>query len=273
MKRLIKRIGVGVGIIGIGAVALTGMSRVDSIARFFYEIVPIAKQDVFELDRGEDPAIEYGQLIKYDNGWATLTEVAKKYDGAIASFDNVTSRNGWESLEGCDWEVNDHLGKNDQLNAVHCTITHDMIEASKGNRGQFDEDPSGWPEHNVKVKSPAGKDIWLWNRSHLVADQLGGEATPRNAVPGTRFQNVGSGSGGMRLPETRAVTLLDEHPDCPVRYDVTPVYANTSIDAIPIVVEVDIETCDSAYKAHFTVINGQPGYAINLVNGEVREEE
>ncbi len=78
---------------------------------------------------------------------------------------------------------------------------------SKQTRGQFDEDPIGWPKntkltnHDIGGKTYSG---WLWNRSHLIGDRFGGPAIAKNAITGTRTQNVGDNSaegGGMLFVE------------------------------------------------------------------------
>lgn len=55
--------------------------------------------------------------------------------------------------------------------------------------------PTGWPKKNPKVTitHPDGSTYTghFWNRSHMIADSLGGEPIKENLVTGSRPQNVG----------------------------------------------------------------------------------
>lgn len=100
----------------------------------------------------------------------------------------------------------DNLGR---TKGVYGGLTNKMVEERKGIRLPFNKnsDPSGWGYNKeVTVKHPDGKvyNGYFWNRSHLIANQLGGSANRDNLITGTRGQNVGSGTGGMRYPEQKA---------------------------------------------------------------------
>lgn len=98
------------------------------------------------------------------------------------------------------------INENGQITAL---LTNKGFEDSKKFRGKFKENPLGWPSENPKIKNwPITNDKtysgYLWNRSHLLADRFGGEATPQNSTTGTRTQNVGDNSaegGGMVFVE------------------------------------------------------------------------
>lgn len=98
------------------------------------------------------------------------------------------------------------INENGQITAL---LTNKGFEDSKNFRGKFKENPLGWPSENPKIKNwPITNDKtysgYLWNRSHLIADRFGGEATPQNSTTGTRTQNVGNNSaegGGMVFVE------------------------------------------------------------------------
>lgn len=181
---------------------------------------------------------------------------------------------------GCDYSLNDALRdgpvKGHRTDTVICTITVEMVEDSKGKRGQFKADPSGWPDRNSKVSDPMKperKPFYLWNRSHLIADQLGGEATPRNAVTGTRYQNVGnSATGGMRKPEVKAVDYMETPAaaSCALLYKSTPLYTSPKA-VLPVAVRVDMRSCDGQLDTSFAVANVQPGYMINYETGDVAQ--
>lgn len=98
------------------------------------------------------------------------------------------------------------VNENGQITAL---LTNKGFEDSKNFRGKFKENPLGWPNENPKIKNwPITNNKtysgYLWNRSHLIADRFGGEATPQNSTTGTRTQNVGDNSaegGGMVFVE------------------------------------------------------------------------
>lgn len=140
--------------------------------------------------------------------------------------------------------------------------------------------PAGWG-HNSTVTIPAVSGVpgsttyrgWFWNRSHLVADSLGGAATAENLVTGTRMQNVGSTkvdgdyAGGMAAAETQARQYLDTHNGdaCPLYYAATPQY--TGDELIPRTVTVDIQSCDGAIDERVEISNTANGWAVDYRTG------
>lgn len=89
-------------------------------------------------------------------------------------------------------------------------ITYKMVKESAGWREEITEDPSGWPTVNpiktIKLYNGRKYKGYFWNRSHLIADSLGGRAKKDNLITGTRMQNVGAndGNGGMAYTERKA---------------------------------------------------------------------
>lgn len=139
-------------------------------------------------------------------------------------------------------------------------------------------DPSGWPDSNgeVDVNLPTGDTYhgWFWNRSHLIADSLGGSTDIENLVTGTRMQNVGdnTGNGGMAYTETKVRDFLDDpaNTDCGVYYATEANYQGDEL--IPRTVTVDVRTCDGTIDENVIVDNIMPGYAINYHTGEWTKE-
>lgn len=149
-------------------------------------------------------------------------------------------------------------------------ITSKMVADSAGSRQPFAKDsaPAGWG-HNGKVvidldngKSYRG---YFWNRSHLVADSLGGAPTYENLVTGTRTQNVGDGSGGMVYSEKKTRDFLKSHQNCPVKYSAVPNYSGDEI--VPRTVTVDMVSCDGSINEHVIVDNSAEGFTINYEKG------
>ena len=163
----------------------------------------------------------------------------------------------------------DSLGRTTRVEA---TVTHDMYEAARGHEARFDEDddPSGWG-HNAKatIEAPNGHAYhgYFWNRSHLLADSLGGAAARDNVVTGTRMQNVGAndGEGGMAYEESRVRDWLGAHPDGTVYYAATPAYVGDEL--VPRSVFVEVRTSDGAIDEQVEVYNAAYGYTIDYADG------
>lgn len=168
----------------------------------------------------------------------------------------------------------DSLGR---TQAVVGTITYQMVEKSRGWRQEFasdTDDISGWG-HNARVSIDLGGGEsyhgYLYNRSHLIADSLGGDASRHNLVCGTRTQNVGknNGHGGMAYTETLARDWLNAHHDGTVYYRATPVYVGDEL--VPRSVYVDIKTSDGTIDQHVEVFNCAAGYEVDYKTGSFRK--
>lgn len=155
--------------------------------------------------------------------------------------------------------------------------------AQASERQEITIDPSGWPDgENEEVTIPAVPTTqdsiehngWFWNRSHLIADSLGGDAIMENLVTGTRTQNVGSTqvagqyAGGMAYTELLARSYLDtQNGDaCPLYYAATPVYQDAEL--VPRTVLVDIQSCDLSVDQRVEVQNAANGWLIDYATGQ-----
>lgn len=178
------------------------------------------------------------------------------------------------------------LDTHDRATCAYGSLTPQVREdAQRRGRQNINVDPSGWPS-NTEVQIDALTDVegsqsysgWLWNRSHLLADSLGGDAVRENLVTGTRTQNVGSTqtggqySGGMAYPELTARDWLDAQPDesCPLYYAATPVYEGGEL--IPRTVLVDVQSCDQEVDMRVEVTNTANGWSIDYTNGSYEKE-
>lgn len=173
----------------------------------------------------------------------------------------------------------------DELERATCAygeLTGEQRDAAQA-RGREDitVDPAGWA-HNGETTIPALEGVegsseysgWFWNRSHLVADSLGGSPDAVNLVTGTRTQNVGSThvdgqfAGGMAYTELKARDYLDSAAadSCPLYYAATPEYSGDEL--IPRSVVVDIQSCDLTIDERVRVANTANGFNINYATGE-----
>lgn len=118
---------------------------------------------------------------------------------------------------------------------------------------------SGWKGNNAKVEItwPNGSTYkeYMYNRSHLIADSLGGEPAQKNLITGTRFQNCGyDNNGGMCYTETEARDWLAKASTSDyLYYAVTPVYEGNEL--VPRSVYVDVLTSDGSINQHVEVYN------------------
>lgn len=172
----------------------------------------------------------------------------------------------------------------DHLNRARCAFgeltAQTRQEAQQRGRQDITGDPAGW-NNNAEVHIPALPQVsgstdyngWLFNRSHLLADSLGGDPTMNNMVTGTRTQNVGSvnNSGGMAYTETIARDYLDgaqgqDANACPLYYAATANYSGNEL--LPRTVTVDIQSCDKSIDQRVVVDNTANGFDIDYLTGD-----
>lgn len=172
------------------------------------------------------------------------------------------------------------LDEQGRATGVRARLTHATVEGV-GEREEgmpFELKPSGWG-HNEKVEilCPDGHVYsgWFWNRSHLLADSLGGETRIENLVAGTRMQNVGSNTkedpGGMGWCESIARTWLWRHEEGDLLFSAVPVYVGN--EPVCRAVIVDMESSDGEVDKRVVVFNAAKGFEIDYATGEFRAQE
>lgn len=158
-------------------------------------------------------------------------------------------------------------------------LTYQMFEQSKGKRQGQPLDPPYWPK-NFKTEIHYGLTNrtyhgYMYNRSHSIADSLGGEATytsKANFTTGTRPQNVGANQkGGMRYAEEMVENYWKEHVNTNeiVHYQVEPMYKNN--EGIPRGSIIDIKSSDNVLNKRIVVINDVEGMKINYETGAAKK--
>lgn len=120
--------------------------------------------------------------------------------------------------------------------------------------------PAGW--HTVKYPDVI-KDLYLYNRCHLIAFELSGEnANEKNLTTGTRYLNI----SGMLPFENKTRKYIDDTHNH-VIYRVTPVFINNELVCRGILIEAksiednNLEFCVYCY-------NVQPGIIIDYNTGD-----
>ena len=121
--------------------------------------------------------------------------------------------------------------------------------------------PSGW--HTVKYD--VIKDMYLYNRCHLIGYQLAGEnANPKNLITGTRYLNV----EGM-LPFENLVADYVNNTGNHVLYRVTPMFSGSNLVANGVLIEAkSVEDNGGGILFNVYCYNVQPGVGINYENGD-----
>ena len=121
--------------------------------------------------------------------------------------------------------------------------------------------PTGW--HTVKYPELI-KDLYLYNRCHLLGYQLTGEnANEKNLITGTRYMNV----DGM-LPFENEVAEYVKETGNHVLYRVTPIFKGLNLLADGVLMEAySVEDNGAGVQFCVFVYNVQPGIEIDYATG------
>ena len=104
---------------------------------------------------------------------------------------------------------------------------------------------------------------FLYNRCHLIAWQLGGDANSRNLITGTRYLNV----EGMLPLENQTAQYLRNHRSRHVVYRVTPVFIGEELTCRGVLMEACSLEDSGAFHFCVFVYNEQPGIRIDHLDG------
>ena len=192
-----------------------------------------------------------------------------------ASFPSLTVNAGDIQYQGLD-----ALGR---TGYAYGNLTYAMYEKSAGWRAPFDSDVNGITGWYYQGKSNNGKASimmdngrtyhgYFYNRSHLIADSLGGASSRKNIITGTRMQNVGDNSsnpGGMAYTETESRDLFKSNHDATILYYVKPIYQGNEL--VPRGTTIDIKSSDGSIDQHVVVWNYANGYTIDYNTGTWRK--
>ena len=164
------------------------------------------------------------------------------------------------------------LDKYGRAGSVTARITWKMVKKSLGWRQDIPESeaPSGWGHNGMAaIKLYNGRIYhgYFFNRSHLLADSLGGKAIKRNLITGTRTQNVGANdsTGGMAYTEQKAFKYIKKHKKVNIYYKATPVYKGSEL--LPRSVIVNMKSSDKKLNMRVIVYNAAKGYTVNYKMG------
>lgn len=191
--------------------------------------------------------------------------------------------------KGIEYGGLDSLGR---ATTVKATVSYSMFENARGHQQSFapSEYAAGYTTQvtgktktwnavlgKVQLIDGDGKGYrgWFYNNSHLVGDALGGESSKRNAITGTRFQNVGSRSnkGGMRYTESKVEKYFKSKGRSAgkVYYKVVPSYNGSEL--LPRTVSVYVQTQDgTTINEAVETSNTAQGYKIDYNTGKFSKE-
>ena len=147
----------------------------------------------------------------------------------------------------------------------------------KEKREPIKVDPCGWLKKNPKVvikhKDGSTYKGFMYNRSHMIADSLGGGSIYENLVTGTRPQNVGGrgNDGGMAYLETKIRDYFNRGSKGTVDYEVINVYASDK-DKLPVYSICNAKSSDKKIDEQVIVYNSAEGYDIDYKTAQVRKK-
>lgn len=171
-------------------------------------------------------------------------------------------------------------GELDNLNRPTYVIANlnyrTVFQARKRGRLPIKIDPIGWNSNNdkVEIKERNGQIYhgYFYNRSHMLADSLGGKPIYENLITGTRTQNVGiKNQGGMAYTEIKAREFFVKETDEKLIYQVRNIYNGN--DLLPRYVLVDIKSTDGKIDEQVVVDNSANGFVIDYSNGSYSKEK
>lgn len=212
-------------------------------------------------------------LDSYPDNFYSVDGKATDYadESEMQAFISKSSKDGLFEYQ----ENGDKLGRTLSAEGV---VTKASIDKSAGTREKFEKgsNPSGWPKHNpkIEIKMPNGKTYhgYAWNRSHLIADSLGGRAYRWNLITGSRMQNVGANdqNGGMQYIEKKTIDFVKSNPSQKVYYKATPIYSGDEL--VPRTVEVLAYSENGELNEHVITYNVLPEYKINYDDGSITKK-
>lgn len=270
MNKLTKSI-----VILAGAIALTGCGQIHPTG---YQKIPQVKQEVIDKSKSAYEAAK--EKVKEFKDKHSNTETASNPSGSDydeSKFPDMYEVLGKAEIDESKFSTTYSYSHDDldRTTTAYGLVNYKAVMDSKGWRADFEpnSEPSGWykgKESNnkkVSVKLPTGKiyNGYFYNRSHLIADSLGGRSYKYNVVTGTRQQNVGNnGNGGMQYIEKKVVDYVEKTKNN-VYYSVEPYYEGNEL--VPRYVIVNAKSDDGVINEKVKVFNNASGYEINYADG------
>lgn len=160
-----------------------------------------------------------------------------------------------------EFEIYSDLDSLGRCGVAYANLSQDTMPTEE--RGDIsDVYPSGWEQKKYEID---GSEVYLYNRSHLIAFCLAGEnANEKNLITGTEYMNQQI----MTQFENMVADYIDE-TDNHVLYRVTPVFTGNNLVADGVQMEaLSVEDDGSSIEFNVFVYNIEPGVNINYSTGE-----
>lgn len=258
-----------------GAIALTGCGQIHPTG---YQKLPQVKQEVKNKSKSAYEAAK--EKVKEFKDKHSNTETSSNPTGSDydeSKFPDMYEVLGKAEIDESKFSTTYSYSHDDldRTTTAYGLVNYKAVMDSKGWRADFEpnSEPSGWfigkksNNKKVSVKLPTGKiyNGYFYNRSHLIADSLGGRSYKYNVVTGTRQQNVGNnGNGGMQYIEKKVVDYVEKTKNN-VYYSVEPYYEGNEL--VPRYVIVNAKSEDGVINEKVKVFNNASGYEINYSDG------
>ena len=166
-----------------------------------------------------------------------------------------------EDLEQEVFEYYSPLDKYGRCGVAYAMLGKELMPTTE--RGDIsDIRPTGW---KTKPYADLIEDVYLYNRSHLIAHSIAGEnANEQNLITGTDYLN----KQGM-LPFEEDVRDCVEYDDMHVLYRVTPIFKDDELVARGVQMEAfSVEDNGETICFNVYIYNVQPGVVIDYATGE-----
>jgi DNA-entry nuclease len=258
-----------------GAIALTGCGQIHPTG---YQKLPQVKQEVKNKSKSAYEAAK--EKVKEFKDKHSNTETSSNPTGSDydeSKFPDMYEVLGKAEIDESKFSTTYSYSHDDldRTTTAYGLVNYKAVMDSKGWRADFEpnSEPSGWfigkksNNKKVSVKLPTGKiyNGYFYNRSHLIADSLGGRSYKYNVVTGTRQQNVGNnGNGGMQYIEKKVVDYVEKTKNN-VYYSVEPYYEGNELVSRYVI--VNAKSDDGVINEKVKVFNNSSGYEINYSDG------
>lgn len=226
-------------------------------------------QNIFHDYISEETSTETGSLVNYDQQDDWFKNIPAYNGNPYVEVNNnvpfFTKEDYTFSSDYSSISELDELGRCGPAFAV--LSDEDIPEEKRGDISSIK--PSGWVQEKYSFN---GKQLFCYNRSHLLAYSIFGLDDKRILITGTDYLN----HDGMIPFETtvRDYIKSKENFGKKVLYRVTPIYENDELVCRGVLMEA-ASVDDKGYSVGFNVFcyNVQPGVDINYKTGETKKSK
>jgi DNA-entry nuclease len=221
------------------------------------------KQKIITITKAK---IKPGKKVKKSVAYKKAKKMSVKVNKNKAGFTKTQIARAKKINKGNGWIALSALDKYKRAGRA-ISLLNDNTLPTKG-RERLTYNPSGWCNALVNVQ---GKNIWFYNRSHLIAFCLSGlNNEKRNLITGAAKMN----NPTMLKIETAVVQYVED-TDNAVLYEVTPIYR--SKEKVARGVQIRCKSIDLGVKDNKKIeknvylYNRNPGWNINYKTGNFKK--